>query len=78
MKNLLKYTVFTLIVMAIIVIFQLDGTTKIVVSKGLFIAFSIADKCYTTDGDFSWQKMTGKKLMKEVCKLPKHIGQALV
>ena len=78
MKNLLKYTVFTLIVMAIVVIFQLDGTTKTIVSKGLFIAFSIADKCYITDGDFIWKKMTGKKLMKEACKLPKHIGQALV
>ena len=45
MKNLLKYTVFALIVGTITVIFQLDGMTKTVISKGLFIAFSVADKC---------------------------------
>ena len=78
MKNLLKYTVFTLIVMAIVVIFQLDGMTKTVVSKGLFIAFSIADKCYTADAGFDLQKLTAKQLIKVASKLPKYIGQALV
>lgn len=78
MKNLLKYTVFTLVVIAITFIFQLDGMTKTVVSKGLFIAFSIADKYVATDGELNWQKTTSKKLKKTFCKLPKYIGEGLV
>ena len=77
LKNILKYTVVALIAFTLVVVFQLDGMTKTIVSKGLFIGLSIAEKCFA-EGSVNVQKITGKKLMKDVCKLPKYIGEGLV
>ena len=79
MKNLLKYTVFALIVGTITVIFQLDGMTKTVISKGLFIAFSVADKCLADGvGGINWAKWSRKRLVKIVGKMPKYVVEGLV
>ena len=80
MKNLLKYTVFALIVGTITVIFQLDGMTKTVISKGLFIAFSVADKCLADNngGGINWAKWSRKRLVKIVGKMPKYVVEGLV
>lgn len=75
MKNLLKYTVFALVVFTLISILHLDGVTKTIVSKGSFIAFSAADK-FLAEGDM--RKWTSKKLMKIICKLPKYIAEGLI